>query len=85
MNVQCNNLFCRPYQKYAAAAAALDQMPPLPHSVPGMPYAAERSEAARWIATQPAVLEVLFSHARESGRIVFDPAAGKWRGRSVSP
>lgn len=56
------------------------KMPPLKHSFPGEKFDIRKSEAAQWLASQPEIMLLIFDAVKSSGRIVYDPVAGTWRG-----
>ena len=58
----------------------IKQMPPLPHSYPGVEFDITESEAAAWIASQPEVRQKMFDMARYHGVIQYDPDTGTWKG-----
>lgn len=55
-------------------------MPPLRHSVPGVPFDIFRSDFVNWLIAQPEVREWLYNKARYSGRVIYSPETGFWRG-----
>lgn len=56
------------------------RMPPLLHQKKGEKFNISESEAAKWIASQPEVLQKVFDMARYKGVIQYDPESGMWRG-----
>jgi hypothetical protein len=63
----------------------LSTMPPLAHSVDGVPFSIDRSEAVAWIMAQPGFKDWVWNKARNSERIAYDKATGKWSGVSRRP
>lgn len=55
-------------------------MPPLSHARTGKEFDINDSEAARWIANQPSVLQKIFDMARYQKVIQYDPETGTWEG-----
>ncbi len=58
----------------------LRKMPPLRHSIPNVPFDIMNSEAARWIASQPEVVQKMFNMASNRKVIEYDRDTGKWQG-----
>ncbi len=63
----------------------LSGMPALRHSVPGEEFTIEKSEALAWVLAQPCVKVWLWDRIRNTGRIEFDQATGRWRGVPRGP
>lgn len=55
-------------------------MPPLIHSKKGETFNIAESEVAKWIASQPDIMQKIFDTARYHGVIEFDPETGTWQG-----
>lgn len=55
-------------------------MPPLVHSREDEIFDITRSEAARWIANQPEVMQKIFDTARYHKAITYDPESRRWKG-----
>lgn len=59
-------------------------MPPLRHSAPGEPFDIEDSEVARWLCSQPSIMQYVFDKVSSCGKgmrfIEYDPATGLWEG-----
>jgi len=70
-------------RRHIAIGRAVDvarTMPPLRHSLPGHPFDIERSEVARWLCSQPGIMQYVFDAAKNAGTIAYDPETGTWRG-----
>lgn len=56
-------------------------MPPLAHSSKAdAPFDIRESEAARWLCSQPSIMQYVFDKASTNGLIEYDPVTGTWRG-----
>lgn len=55
-------------------------MPPLPHSVPGLAFDINRSEAVQWIMAQPGFKDWVWARMRSTGRLAWDEGAQRWHG-----
>ena len=55
-------------------------MPALKHWDRSGPFDISKSEAVRWLLSQPEIQAYVFSKMRGSKAIAFDPASGTWRG-----
>jgi hypothetical protein len=53
-------------------------MPLLDHYRPGEAFNISRSQAVRWLCSQPEIQQGLFNHFKAAGAIVYDE--GRWRG-----
>lgn len=67
-------------KRLARFAEAASSMPPLSHLKAGEPFSIERSEAARWLCSQPAIMQFVFDAAKERGLIEYDAETRAWRG-----
>lgn len=56
------------------------RMPPLFHKLPGEEFDITKSEAARWLCTQPEIMQWVFDQMNHSENIIYDPDTGKWKG-----
>lgn len=56
------------------------KMPPLPHSVPGLAFDINRSEAVQWIMAQPGFKDWVWARMRSTARLVWDAESGCWHG-----
>lgn len=56
------------------------RMPPLKHSTDDKAFDVSQSEAAKWIASRPEVMQKIFDTARYHGVIKYDADTGTWRG-----
>lgn len=54
-------------------------MPPLRHSGEGN-FDVNKSEAAKWIASQPEVMQKIFDMAARKKFILYDPLTQTWKG-----
>lgn len=59
---------------------SIKKMPPLLHTVKGEAFDIMQSEAAKWIAAQPEVMQKIFDTARYRGVIRYDAETGRWQG-----
>lgn len=55
-------------------------MLPLRHTAEDGKFDIARSEAAKWIAEQPEVMQKIFDTARYQGVIEYDAETGRWKG-----
>lgn len=55
-------------------------MPPLYHTLPGQDYSQKNSEVLKWLAARPMLIEYIFDQAANAKEIIYDPAAGMWKG-----
>ena len=56
------------------------QMPPLKHSTPGQIYDIRNSEAAKWLCSQPDIMQIVFESVKDCNEITYDSDTGTWRG-----
>lgn len=59
---------------------SVKKMPPLIHRRKDQAFDIRDSEAAKWIAGQPEVLQKIFDMARYKGVIQYDPESRTWKG-----
>ncbi len=59
-------------------------MPPLRHSVWNQPFNIDESAALQWMMSQPGFKDWAWSKMRSTGRLVFDPVTGLWRGKDYA-
>jgi hypothetical protein len=59
-------------------------MPPLKHRV-GPAYNVTDSEVAKWLCSQPSVMEYIFQRMNAAGYIVYNPETGTWSGVDYKP
>jgi len=64
--------------------AVAKRMPPLRHKVEDEPFDVRESEVARWLCSQPSIMQHVFDKARGGrggvGAIEYDAESGTWRG-----
>lgn len=60
------------------------QMPPLRHNSPGAEYDVRESAVAKWLCSQPEIMQYMFDKVANSTNglnlIKYDPTTGTWRG-----
>lgn len=60
------------------------KMPPLYHTIPGEDFDIAKSEVAKWLVSQPEILNYVVNRIKGSNGqttyIVFDPKTRKWQG-----
>lgn len=56
------------------------KMPPLRHTAEDGTFDVACSEAAKWIVSQPGVMQKIFDTARYRGVIEYDADTGTWQG-----
>lgn len=54
-------------------------MPPLYHTLPGCPFAPEKSQVVEWLIAQPEIRQYLFDKVQKDF-IVYNPVTKKWQG-----
>ena len=59
-------------------------MPPLRHKV-CEPYDVTKSEVAKWLCSQPEIMEYIVGRMNAAGFIVFDPVTRLWQGIDYTP
>lgn len=59
---------------------AAKRMPALSHSREGEPFDIEQSEVAKWLCSQPGVMQYVFDKASNNGLIEYDRESGTWQG-----
>lgn len=74
-------------RKRKSISKALDiakTMPPLFHKVPGEEFDIKKSEAVKWLLSQPEIANYVFHRITSQGTsnplIVYNPKTGKWQG-----
>lgn len=58
----------------------LKYMPPLKHAEKDEPFDITKSEAAKWMAAQPAVMQKVFDMASCRKVITYNPETNTWQG-----
>lgn len=58
---------------------AARRMPELPHAS-GSVFDIQKSEAAKWLCSQPGIMQYVFDKANGNGLIEFDAERGTWQG-----
>lgn len=56
------------------------KMPTLRNSMPGESFDICRSEAARWLCSQPGIMQYVFDKAKSNGLIEYDDITKTWQG-----
>ena len=56
------------------------KMPPLYHSIPGMPFNIQNSQVVQWLISQPEILQYLFDKVAPD-HLVYDSVTKKWEGQ----
>jgi hypothetical protein len=60
------------------------QMPPMRHYVPGTNFDIRESEVAKWLCSQPGIMQYVFDKVASSSNglnlIKYDPTTEMWRG-----
>lgn len=59
---------------------AAKYMPRLSHKKPNMQFDIRKSEVAKWICSQPEVLQKIFDMANRKGLIEYDSETNTWKG-----
>jgi hypothetical protein len=59
-------------------------MPPLRHKV-GDQYDVTKSEVAKWLCSQPEIMEYVVGRMNAAGFITFDPETRLWTGIDYEP
>ena len=54
-------------------------MPPLRHKV-SEPYDVTKSEVAKWLCSQPEIMEYIVGRMNAAGYIIFNPETRLWQG-----
>lgn len=60
------------------------KMPPLYHTLPGEEFDIYKSEAVKWLVSQPEIMQYVFQRIGSAGGggkfITYDKTTGKWQG-----
>lgn len=59
---------------------AAKKMPPLFHKLPDEDFDIRRARTFWWLTKQPAVLKYIWDIVKQSGALIYDDKARKWRG-----
>lgn len=71
-------------KKISKRLKAAEYMPPLRHSIPDEPFDIKESEVARWLCSQPDIMQYVFDEAHSKKLIKYEKN-GFWRGVEWGP
>jgi hypothetical protein len=66
-------------KKRSGKLAVARRMPHLRHSIDGEIFKIQNSEVARWLCSQPEIMQYVFDHYKTE--LVFDSDSMTWRGK----
>jgi hypothetical protein len=76
----------RYHRPLSPALQRASEMPPLSHWLgKDQSFSITRSEAAKWLAAQPEILQFVFNSMKNAGVIEFDLESRSWRGVNYKP